>query len=129
MSKITTFDVSGTTPGADSNTDTMWDTTTTVNGHRVYPKHFFAMQGIHRAELTIVHDQDGTVKWYASNDGGTSWNQVGTQAVTAVSNEASIVDPIVEGYPDFKIEWTNGGTAQSPWYAKLNLLTERSVAG
>lgn len=129
MSCYTTMDVSGTAPGADTNRDVMWDSTATVNGHRAYPKGYFSMFGINRANLSITHDQNGTVDWFHSTDGGTTWEQIGTQAVTAVANEITNVDMLVEGLDDFKVEWVNGGTAQDPWIAKLNLMTERSVAG
>ena len=121
-----TMDVSGTTPGADSNTDTMWSTTATVNGDRQYPKRFFSMQGFARARLSIDHSHNGTLKWYHSTDGGAKWTQVGSQAATAVANEATVVDILIEGEPDFKVEWTNGGTAQSPWSAYLTLSTDSS---
>lgn len=121
---VATIDVSGTTPGADTNTDTMFTTTDQPM------RSFFAMAGIRRAILKVAHDQNGTLKWYDSPDGGTTWNQVGSHTATAVSNESTVVDILVDGHRDWKIEWTNGGSAQGAtlWDARLTLSCEVSPA-
>ena len=116
------IDVSGVTPGTDSNVDVMF---TTVDQPMA---NFFAMAGIRRVSLAIDHSHDGTLKWYRSTNRGTAWTQIGTQAVTAVSNEENVVDILVEGNADWRIDWTNGGTAQSPWSAILTLVSTRQNA-
>ena len=113
------IDVSGTTPGTDSNVDVMW---TSVDQPM---RNFFAVAGVRRVSLSIDHSHAGTLKWYRSMDGGTSWTQIGTQALTAVANEVNTVDILVEGERDWRIDWTNGGTAQSPWSALLTLASDR----
>lgn len=118
-----TINVSGTTPGTDSNVDVMF---TTDDGQ--IGGNYFAHNGIRRASIAINHSHSGTLKWYRSVDRGANWTQVGSQALTATANEISTVDILVEGEPDWRLDWTNGGTAQSPWSAILTLSPDRGNA-
>ena len=118
-----TIDVSGVAPGADSDTDVMF---TTVDGQ--IGRNYFPNNGIRRANVVIVHNEACTLTWYRSVDGGTNWIQLGTQALTGSATESNEVDIKVEGERDWKLEVTNGGSAQTTWSALLTLVTTRQNA-
>jgi len=120
-----TIDVSGVTPAADSDVDVMF---TTQDGQ--LGTGWLVHQGIVRAILNIKHDNNGTLKWYDSPDGGVTWNQVGSHTATAVANEATYVEILIAGHADWKVEWTNGGLAQTStvWDARLMLSTDQARA-
>jgi hypothetical protein len=116
----------GSTPGTDSNTYTVFDTTTAANG---IPRDFIPSVGFKRFLLNLEHSHACTLNWYWSLDRGTTWIQDGTETLAApAAAETSIRDFLVEGHADWKLELVNGGTAQSPFVVNMSLTDERSVA-
>lgn len=123
---MTRVKYTGTTPGADSNTYVLFSTVTAFGS-----KNMLAMHGYKRYVCHLTHDQSGTFNWYVSDDRGTNWYQVGTQAVTVAvedTAEGNWQDVLVEGFQDFKMEWVNGGAAQDQFIVDQSLDTERSDA-
>lgn len=81
------------------------------------------MSGLHVYNYDVKHSHDGTVKGYKSDDRGTNWLQFydsGTlTAPAATDTNGDVVS--VEGMPDFKFEWVNGGTNQTTFEFTQNL--------
>lgn len=71
----------------------------------------------------IKHSQAGTLKGWHSLDGGTNWTQfydTGSLAAPTYTDNGVV---LVEGFRDFKFEWTNGGVAQATWAVNLSCST------
>lgn len=121
------FPYNGTTPGADSNTYTLLNTTTMVSGQPGATKNLAMYCGYKRYSLDLAHSHACTVKIYKSEDGGTNWIQVyGDQALAApASGETSIIDALVETFGDLKVDVVNGGSAQTTWVVSQALVDER----
>lgn len=114
----------GSTPGADANDYVLFDTTVAAP-----MRGFFQLAGIKRFVISIAHSHAGTLKAYWSSDGGTNWRLYHTQAVAApAAGDTTDRDYFVGNYRDWKLVWTNGGSAQNPWAVLLSGDTERSVA-
>lgn len=112
----------GSTPGADSDTYNLFTTITND-----WPANMCAIHGFRKFSADIAHDEIFTMKWYKSNDRGTSWEQVGEQSIAIPSNGTSHVEIAgIEMFGDFKVDAVNGGTAQSPWDVDMSLIGERS---
>ena len=114
--KVVRLKYSGTAPGADSNTYTIF---TTVDGS--IPRGWGDQADIHSFRYDVKHSQNGTMKGYHSLDGGTTWTQVydsGTLTAPATTSKDSVS---VEGYRDFKFEWVNAGSAQATWVVNLDV--------
>lgn len=98
----------GTTPGADASTYTLFDSTSAnwVNGK-------MRQYGAHRLVLDIATIAAGTLKWSKSLDAGLSWVPMGSEtlAATTVSGTATR-DYLIEAAPDFRLRFVNGGSAQ-----------------
>lgn len=93
------------------------------------PRDFIAMHGIKRFVLDLEHSHACTLNWYRSADRGTNWIQLGTEILAApAASSTTIRDFLVEGYPDWKLELVNGGTAQSPFDVNMVLTDERGIA-
>lgn len=113
----------GSTPGADSNTYVLFSTVTAN-----WPERAFALWGVHKFCLDLKHNQAGTINWYKSNDRGTNWRQMGTVAVAApASTDGTLFEAFVASERDFKLEWVNGGSAQSPWIVDMSLSDDRAA--
>jgi hypothetical protein len=113
----------GTTPGADSNTYNIFNTTVAFSG-----ANFLSMLGISKIRVDIDHDNAGTFKWYKSEDRGTNWRQIDQEAVSApASTETTGREFLVEGYMDWKLDWVNGGSAQDPWEVDIAFIEERGA--
>lgn len=103
------------TPGNDSNDYVMVDTTVVFNGGGQMQQ-----KGIDRAQFMVNNTQAGTLKSYWSPDKGTSWNLNSSTSVAAnAAITAGPYDFSLSGFPDWKLVWTNGGVAQSPWQPTL----------
>lgn len=101
---------SGGTPGADSNTYVIFDTTVASPNARG----FLQLAGIKRVVVDIAHDKALTLNAYWSADGGTNWQQMYTEAFGVPSAATTRTrDFLVEHYADFKVSFANGGTAQT----------------
>jgi hypothetical protein len=111
----------GSTPGADSSDYTLFSTTTAFPGAGGLQG-----SGVKSVETSIKNSQAGTLKAYASQDRGTNWYQVREDSVAAAaSTAANTFSHDVEEYLDFKLVWTNGGSAQATWYVDISLVDER----
>jgi hypothetical protein len=78
-----------------------------------------------RYRLSVKHSHAGTLKGYAKSLRAGSWVQFYQKALKAPAaairmHELSI--PIVT-HRDVKFVWTNGGTAQDPWYVGHSLVS------
>ena len=114
--------VSGGTPGNDSSEYVLFDSTKHLSGAGPLPS-----LGIDRAQFSVDNHAAGTLNSYWSPDHGTTWN-LNSQAAVAANGGgatsgilASQFDFSLTGFPDWKLTWTNGGVAQSPWQPTLTL--------
>lgn len=109
----------GTTPGADANTYTLFDSTQLGMGKGA----LYNLPGAERLLLRLRNPQAGTLKGYRSDDGGVTWEQVYPDtAVAAMTTTSNDYDLLIAGYRDFKLDWTNGGSAQTGWDVDMALL-------
>lgn len=93
------------------------------------PKGFFSSMGIKRFLLRLVNDQSGTLNAYRSDDRGAAWTKIYTVAVAAsAANSENVHDVLVEGFPDFKLEWVNGATPQTTFKVSMEMVDERGLA-
>jgi hypothetical protein len=117
--------VTGGTPGADSSDYVLLDTTLAFGKGMLRPL------GISRITFGVNNSQAGTRKAYWSKDGGTTWNLYDSTAVTAASAGAMSgpFDYLVDTYPDFKLVWTNGGSAQTTWIPTLTAIRGDRASG
>jgi hypothetical protein len=117
--------VNGGTPGADSSDYVLLDTTL------AFGKGQIRVLGINRITFSVNNSQAGTRKAYFSKDGGTTWNLFDSTAVTAASAGAMSgpFDYLVDTYRDFKLVWTNGGSAQTTWIPTLVAIVGDRASG
>lgn len=95
----------GGTPGADANTYTIVNTDS-MEG--LTPAH----AGLSWVAVDIAHDAAGTINWYKKV--GSGWRQVGTEAIAAPpANTSTRRDFNIEPLRGFRLEWVNGGAAQT----------------
>jgi hypothetical protein len=108
----------GATPGADGNTYNLFSTVTTFGG-----ANFCATYNIQRLLVSITNQNAGTLKGYRSSDRGTTWTQVfpDTAVAAPAAGSTNFYDLLISEYPDFKLDWVNGGSAQSPWLIDMSL--------
>lgn len=123
---MTRLGYTGGTPGADSNTYTLFSSVT------AWPTTYNALSqyGQKRYVLRLEYAQDCTLNWHMSNDRGTNWRAVGTQALTAAAPgtpQSVTVDVVVEGFQDFRMQLVNAGTGQGAGFTvDQSLDTDRS---
>lgn len=116
----------GSTPGTDSNTYVIFDTTVAFPGAR-----YAAECRLKRLQVGLSNSQAGTYNWYKTQSRVTStntaivWTQIGTRAVVAGATAENDDDFLIEEYADFKLEFVNGGVAQATWVVDLALSGER----
>ncbi len=123
MGQVAPIKYTGTAPGADANTYVIFSSVV------AFPGGWLAqMAGMKRLIVDMKHSQAGTLNFYYSLNRGTSWNQVYTSGAIAApaSTSSTIQDFAIEQYPDFKLEWVNGGVAQATWLITLALTDERA---
>ena len=125
-----TFRYTGSTPGADSNTYNLFSSVVAFPGANMAQNH-----GLKRLFITVDNPQSGTAKFYRSIDAqngvarGTNWVQVGGDfAATASSTDVFTLDVMIDGFPDFKVDWVNGGSAQTGWTVTIALDGGRAAA-
>jgi hypothetical protein len=116
----------GSTPGADTNVYVLFDSSklgVTTAGKQClanFPK-------AQRFVLSLLNAAAGTLKAYRSENGGTTWTQVfADDALSAATTTAALRDYFIGGFRDFKLEWTNGGSAQTTWLVDM-MLSETPV--
>lgn len=123
----------GSTPGADSNTYVLFATilpaTPTDAQNANWPQNMFMLADVHKFCLLLKNNQSGTINIYESEDRGVTWQQVDTLAVSAAASTGSNpMEFLVEGMKDMKIEWVNGGSAQTTWSVNMSLSSDRAAA-
>lgn len=75
-----------------------------------------------RIEFTLANNAAGTLKVYRSTDKGTNWDQYGGDISWAASTATDVNGPediLVDPHFDVKIDWVNGGVAQTTWRPSL----------
>jgi hypothetical protein len=116
----------GLTPGADALTYVIFDTTVAFPGARYAAEH-----KMKRLQVGLSNAAAGTYNWYKTQSRVTStntpivWTQIGTAAVVAGATSENTNDFLIEEYADFKLEWVNGGAAQTTWVVDIALSGER----
>lgn len=128
---------------AVSTTYMLFDTTVSIDGVTLssaaliaaargyaFSKNWFALQGIHRFIIRLVHDQTLTLVASRSVDRGATWTIISTEAITAhAANSETVRDYLVEGFADWRLQLTNGGTIQGTGFrCSMTMSEERSVA-
>lgn len=117
MGSAVNFKYAGSTPGADSNTYPLFSTITAGFGGDACATH-----GLKRLFVTVDNNNTGTFVLSRSNDRGTTWVVVDSQAAAAsTSTSVSYYDAVILGFKDFKLEWTNGGSAQTGFTVTISL--------
>lgn len=84
------------------------------------------MNGIHRVTIDLKTDQNGTAKMYKSHDRGANWTQVDSQAITGASTSSSVIDCLIQEYPDYKVEYTPGADT-TVFDPSISLTSQRSL--
>lgn len=119
----------GTTPGTDSNTYTLFNSIVAN-----LPGNWPALFGVYKILVDIKHDQAGTLKWYKTSgdpgngsDTGVTWSQMGQLSVSAPASTAGTQAEIFVGAEKHvKVDWVNGGTAQGSWIVDISLDDQRA---
>ncbi len=125
MSEITQVKYTGSTPGANSNDYTLFDSTAAFSCARQAQ-----MMSVNKAALVLNNSAAGTLKLYYSANRGVTWVQCANDAVGAATATATNdFEWNIESLPDFKIVWTNGGSAQTTWSVLMSLNSDRAAAG
>jgi len=117
--KIARWSYQGATPGADSNTYTLFDSSALGMGTGGR-----ANMGFARLTICISNNAAGTLKIYRSSANGTpSWTKVqADQTVSAAASGSSYeLDLYVGDFYDVKLDFTNGGSSQSGWFVEGTL--------
>lgn len=112
----------GATPGADGNTYVLFSTVDAG-----CPRNAFAHNDVRRWSMDLAHDQAGTLNSWKSQDGGVNWIQITTEAIVVpAAGTTTKKEILVEGLQDWKVEWVNGGQAQTVWALDMLLGDDRS---
>jgi hypothetical protein len=113
----------GAAPGADSSTYVLFNSVTAT-----FPERAFGLWGVHKFCLDLKCNQAGTLNWYKSDDRGVNWRQMGTLAVAApAATDSVLAEFFVASERDFKLEWVNGGSAQTTWFLDMSLSDDRAA--
>ena len=122
MSETAVFTYTGTAPGADSNTYLLFSSVTAFPGKRMH-----SGLGLKRFVCGVRHSSAGTINLYKSADRGTTWVLADTFSAASTTLE-DVYDALVEHFDDFKVEWVNTGSAQSPWVVSLAFSSNRAAS-
>jgi hypothetical protein len=131
MDPVCRLRYTGATPGADSNTYSLFDSAV------AFPAANMAQAaGTRRFRLALKNSQAGTIKGYRSESrisnpnlatGSMTWTQFYEQAVAAAAATGNnTLDAMIEEFADFKFEWVNGGSAQATWTVDMALDSSRN---
>jgi len=124
VSETVKLKYTGSTPGADSNSYELFSTITAGMGGNLLQS-----CGLKRYMLDLEHDNAGTILVSKTEDRGTTWVVVSSTAIAApAANSTTQFDVLVEPFGDFKVVWTNGGSAQGSFIVSQVLTDERSPA-
>jgi hypothetical protein len=118
----------GTTPGADANTYVLFATcnpgTATDPQNANWGQNALGFMFADKFTLNLDHVQAGTLNAYVSQDHGTTWGQLSTEAIAAPAASGSTYREFnLEGLMDWKLEWVNGGVAQNPWRVNMSIVS------
>ena len=105
-----------TTAPTDSNTTTLFDSTSAFGGAgrmRHLP--------VARISFGVNNSHAGTLLGQESIDGGTTWRTFSSTpvGVPAASTISGPYDFLIDTYHEFRLRWTNGGTTQTTWEPML----------
>ena len=126
--------ITAATPGADSNTYSMFNSTVAFGAPAASNSASTTLTAhdISRLEFRVVNNAAGTLRFYTSTNGGTNWDQTGGDIVVVASTATDINGPydfLLDPYLDAKLEWVNGGSAQTTWRPSVVLVRgDRSAA-
>jgi hypothetical protein len=116
-----------TAPGADSNDYVLFSTGTAFPGSAMHQG-----AGVKKLVLNLKNSHLGTLKTsrgVRSSLNALTWSQISTEAIAAGTSTTSTArEYLLEPFADFKLEWTNGGSAQSTWVVDLALTDERGAS-
>lgn len=122
MSETAVITYNGSTPGADSNTYVLFSSVTAFPGKRMH-----SYGGMKRFVVGVRHSSAGTINLYKSSDRGANWVLADTFSAASTTLE-DLYDALVEHFDDFKVEWVNSGSAQSPWVVSMALSSGRAAS-
>jgi hypothetical protein len=110
-----TLAYAGGVPGADSNTYVLFDSSTSSQ----FSERSKRFAEYKRYILSLKNTAAGTLRAWSSNDGGSTWRQFFDAAVAAASTTRNNSFAIpTEPHANVKIDWVNGGVAQSIFYVQ-----------
>jgi hypothetical protein len=113
---------SGATPGADTNVYKLFDSSALV------PNSGFSWQSLNKARITLrlFCNGNGNLRLYVSSDRGVTWAQYGATIAVTGSTVATgnFWDWYLADFPDVKLEWENGGVAQTTWIPLMALVED-----
>jgi hypothetical protein len=119
--------VNTSTPGADTDTYVLFDSTVTfgvgIDGDS--RNHTLIAHEISRVTVSIDNSHSGTLKSYRSTDKGANWKQFGGDIAVPASAATDISGPydyLTDTHPDVRISWVNGGSAQTTWRPALTMI-------
>jgi hypothetical protein len=126
--------VDTTTPGADSNTYILFDSTVcfAAPNHSNGKSTGLRSHCISRVCVNLENGAAGTLKSYRSSNKGTTWYQFGGDIVVAAAAATDISGPydyLVDTYDDVRISWVNGGSAQDPWSPEVTAVRGDRASG
>ena len=116
-----------TTPAAPGNNATavLFDSTQPLG--TTGEKHWLARQSIAYFEVSFLSVNQASaangLKFYASSDGGTNWDQI-EAGITIAATTSGVVDTYrryIGCYTDFKAEYTAGATGPTTWRVAVTL--------
>lgn len=109
-----------------SNTVVVFDTTVQFPGGGGISIH-----RINRITCAFAQSHSSTLKAYSRATIGGTWDQVGGDiALSATTTDLNRKDFLVDDLGvDFKLEWTNGGTTQTTYRARVSLISGDRASG
>ena len=123
--QYTILKYTGTAPGADSNTYTLFNSTTAFPAAGCHQA-----GGINSLHVSVKNSANGSLRLSRSEDRGLTWTAVDTAFVVPI--DAVVLENVyrfsVYPYLDFKLEWVNGGSAQVTWAIDMALVPDRGAS-
>jgi hypothetical protein len=110
----------GTTPDADDNDYVLFSTTVAFPAYKCG----LQMAGFKRLIADLGISQAGTLREEKSDNRGTNWTVVSSEAISVPGTGTVYREYAVEAYDDYRLIWENGSSAQATWEPSLALDTE-----
>ena len=116
----------GAVPGADTNT---YNLLNSITGG--WPGYWPGVLNLYRVLIDIDHDNTGTIKVYKSNDDlstqSPTWVQVDERSIAAPAAASGTKEEfLVEAHKHTKIDWVNGGVAQTTFVVNIALSDDKA---